>query len=246
MIQEGADTSQSGGSAPPVWQSSQFADLMATFPRLRAMESLLAPASAHTRDDLRRVANLESSYQRNDFGRLFYALVRALRPLSCVELGVRSGYSLLHAALGLRDNGEGHISGYDLFEDYPYRHEARSTVLERIKSLHLEDWASVYKSDAMEVHNGWDSVDYLHVDLSNTGETFLSIFANWGHRVRGVMLLEGGSRERDAVGWMVEYRKPPIVPALDVVRAAYPEWELHVVDVFPSVTVAMRSQLLQP
>ena len=40
------------------------------------------------------------------------------------------------------------------------------------------------------------------------------IFENWSTKVRQVILLEGGSEERDAVGWMREYAKPPIGPAL--------------------------------
>ena len=84
-------------------------------------------------------------------------------------------------------------------------------------------------------------VDYLHVDISNDGDVFRRTFATWGPRVRRVILLEGGSSQRDRVEWMVRYGKPPIVPAIDDIRRAHPEWSIAVLEPYPSLTVAVRS-----
>jgi hypothetical protein len=59
--------------------------------------------------------------------------------------------------------------------------------------------------------------------------------------VHQVIVLEGGSHERDNVDWMLQYRKPAIVPALGVIARAYPEWSLSVLEPFPSLTIAVKA-----
>lgn len=187
-----------------------------------------------------RIDCLRSSYKDHCYGRLLYAIVRGLRPTRCVELGVLQGYSLLTAASALRVNGGGTIAGFDLFEGYVYRHVGYDEVLSRIESLGLAPWATATRCDAWSVGERFESVDYLHVDLSNDGDTYRRVFRQWAHKVTKVMLLEGGAPERDRVEWMTKYGKAPIGPALDEIRASYPEWRIHVLRPFPSLTVALR------
>lgn len=183
---------------------------------------------------------LESSYVDRGYGSLFYALIRALGPRQCVEIGLFQGFSLLTAAASLRDNGAGAIAGYDLFDDYPYRHAQRAQLSQQVLASGLEAWTTVHHADAATVHEHWESVDYLHVDVSNHGDTYRQVFAQWSTKVRQVILLEGGSRERDNVDWMLQYRKPAIVPAIADLRRAYPEWSISVLEPFPSLTVALN------
>jgi len=184
-------------------------------------------------------ANIMSSYKDHGYEHFFYALVRVLRPVLCVELGVLQGFSLLAVAAALRDNGNGMIHGFDLFEDYPYRHEKYANVLERIEASGLYTWAAIHRADAFQVHERFDTVDYLHVDLSNDGNTYRTIFEQWAGKVKKVILLEGGSADRDRVEWMTKYKKPPIAEAIHEVRDAYPSWDIIVLDPFPSLTVAL-------
>lgn len=227
--------------APPVWRDPSFSDLVQRHPALGAMRRYLPPSSASVfagRDDLE---TLPSSYADRGYGLLFYALVRALMPKSCVEIGLFRGYSLLMAAAALRDNGAGAITGYDLFEDYPYRHAPRPQVAQQIVDSGLAAWATLRQADVHVVHEHWDAVDYLHVDVSNTGDTYREVFAHWAPRVSQVILLEGGSRERDNVDWMMQYGKPAIVPALADLRRDYPGWSISVLEPFPSLTVALKT-----
>jgi hypothetical protein len=161
-----------------------------------------------------------------------------LRPLIAVEIGILQGFSLLSVAAALRDNTAGHITGCDLFEAYPYRRADRDQVARQVTALGLQPWVTLVAGDAHEIHQRWDAVDYLHVDVSNTGDTYRRIFANWSTRVRQVIVLEGGSAERDMVAWMREFEKPPIVPAVHELQRAYPQWSFTVLRPFPSMTIA--------
>lgn len=226
--------------ASPVWLDASFSDLLQRHPALAAMRRHLPPSPAAAFAGRDGLETLPSSYADRGYGSLFYALVRALTPRSSVEIGIFRGYSLLMAAAALRDNGAGAITGYDLFEDYPYRHAPRSQVAQQILDSGLADWATLQQADARVVHEQWDAVDYLHVDVSNTGDTYRQVFQHWAPRVSQVILLEGGSRERDNVDWMLQHGKPAIVPALADLRRDYPGWSISVLEPFPSLTVALK------
>lgn len=231
---------RSAGS-PPVWMDPSFSDLLHQHPVLGPIRRYLPPSSSSEFAGRDELETLPSSYADRGYGRLFYALVRALMPKSCVEIGIFRGYSLLMAAAALRDNGAGAITGYDLFEDYPYRHAHQPQVARQILDSGLAAWATLQQADARVVHEQWDAVDYLHVDVSNTGDTYRQVFEHWAPRARQVILLEGGSRERDNVDWMLQYGKPAIGPALAELRRDYRGWSISVLEPFPSLTVALKA-----
>jgi hypothetical protein len=227
------------GEGHPVWIDPGFDDLVSRHPELAAVRRYLpATAAAQAFEGQGDLDPLQPSYAARGYGSLLYALIRVLKPLRAVELGVFQGYSLLSAAAALRDNGAGAISGYDLFEAYPYRHAQRDQVSRQILASGLKRWATVHQDDAAGVHERWDTVDYLHVDLSNDGDTYRRVFAQWSGKVRQVILLEGGSRERDNVEWMHNYGKLAILPAIVDLRHAHPGWSFTVLQPFPSWTIA--------
>ena len=221
---------------PPVWIDTSFVDLVRRHPSLHAMRRHLEAPTGFAGQ--REIQMLESSYSARGYGSLLYALARVLRPLTAVEIGILQGFSLLSVAAALRDNARGHITGFDLFDAYPYRHADRHQVSRQVSALGLQSWVTLEAGDAHEIHERWDAVDYLHVDVSNTGDTYRHIFKHWSTKVRQVMVLEGGSPERDAVAWMREFDKPPIVPAVGELQRAYPQWSFTVLRPFPSMTIA--------
>jgi hypothetical protein len=225
-------------AGPPVWTDPAFRDFLRGHPALHAMLQYLEGPSPIVFAGQRQIDTLQSSYAARGYGMLFYALARVLRPLQAVEIGIYQGFSLLSIAAALRDNGVGRITGYDLFESYPYRHADRDDVCRRVEAMGLEPWVSVDAGDALRIHERWDAVDYLHVDVSNTGDTYRRMFSQWSTKVRQVIVLEGGSPERDRVRWMIDYDKPPIVPAVHELRLAHPGWSFTVLQPFPSVTIA--------
>ena len=58
------------------------------------------------------------------------------------------------------------------------------------------------------------SIDILHIDIANTGDTYDFAINNYLPKVKGIMVLEGGSEERDKVDWMIKYDRPKIQPVL--------------------------------
>jgi predicted O-methyltransferase YrrM len=226
----------------PFWRDRSFTTLVESCEALEALRNYLPPdLNRHFYQGQERVEALHSTYKDHGYGHFFYALARAIRPRCCVELGVLQGFSLLAVAAALRDNGAGSIRGIDLFEDYPYRHAQYADVEKCISACGLEGWSVVTKADALRTHERHQDIDYLHVDLSNDGDTYRFVFRHWARKVKKVILLEGGSADRDRVEWMVKHGKPPIVPAIDEIRRAHPDWTIVVLAPYPSLTVAVRS-----
>ena len=227
----------------PFWNDASFTHLLDCAPHLRGIRRFFpADLSQQVFPEQARIERLWSSYKHRGYGHLFYGLVRHLRPQRCVELGVLQGFSLLTVGAALRANGVGRLEGFDLFEDYPYHHEPCARVTERIEQFDLGRWVTIHRMDALEAHRHVDAeVDLLHVDLSNTGDTYRAVFERWADRVRGLILLEGGGAERDRVEWMIKYRKPAMAEAITELRAHYQGWQIVVLEPYPSLTVAVRT-----
>ncbi|OGA01872.1 MAG: hypothetical protein A3H35_14100 [Betaproteobacteria bacterium RIFCSPLOWO2_02_FULL_62_17] len=226
----------------PLWRDCSFTTLMEPCKALEALSNYL-PSNPNRPfyKGQERVEAVHSTYKNEGYGHFFYALIRAIKPRRCVELGVLHGFSLLAVAAALRDNGVGSIRGIDLFEDYPYRHAQQKDVENYIRACRLEKWSGITKADAFPAYDRHKDLDYLHVDLSNDGDTYRFMFKHWASKVSQVILMEGGSADRDQVEWMVKYRKPPIVPAIDEIRRAYPDWNFVVLAPYPSLTIAVRT-----
>lgn len=230
-----------------MWNDASFHALLAQCPQLgQALEHLPQNLGAKAFDAQAGIESLASAYKDHGYGFLFYALARAFKPAACVELGVYQGFSLLATAAALRDNARGTIEGFDLFEDYPFRHESFARVSSSIRANGLESRARIHKADALQAHEAFAAVDWLHVDISNNGDIYRGIFERWSPKVARVMLLEGGSAERDRVDWMTQFDKAPIAPAIEELRRACPEWTIAVLAPFPSLTVAVRRQPVGP
>lgn len=230
----------------PFWRDRSFTTLLDRCKTLEGLRDYLPfELKRPSYEGQERIEAVHSSYKDHGYGHFFYALARAIRPRRCVELGVLQGFSLLPVAAALRDNCAGSIRGTDLFEDYPYRHARHADVENHIRACGLANWSGVTRADALFAHDRHEDIDYLHVDLSNDGDTFRLVFRNWAGKVRRAILIEGGSADRDQVEWMVKYGRSPIVPAIDELRRAYPDWTIVVLAPYPSLTVAVRSTPMQ-
>lgn len=159
---------------------------------------------------------LHSSYSENNFGEVFSAIVDAFKPVNGVELGVLHGYSTFHIANAMKKNGRGVLTAYDLFEDYPYRHANYEDVVHFFKHC---PFVTLKKMDAFEAYkyHASDTVDLLHVDLSNNGDIVRQVMEQWDEKIvqGGIILFEGGTEERDQIDWMIKYNKPPIKPEIE-------------------------------
>ncbi len=93
-----------------------------------------------------------------EVGRMLYNLVRAIRPSIVLEFGTGHGFSTLHIAAALHDNGDGRLFGSEMHTGKVAA--ARANLAE----AGLEKWAEVLEGDAIEVLATKSNVDLLYLD----------------------------------------------------------------------------------
>lgn len=166
-------------------------------------------------------------------------MMRIYKPEKVVELGTEAGYSAYHIARGLKENNKGHLYCYDLWEsydakDYGFHIIPKSATEENLKKF--SDIISLEQSDAINVSKEYESVDILHVDLHNEGEILDRVIPDWIDKVKQLIIIEGGSAERDKVEWMIKYKKQPIANWLnDFSQRSGVKY--ITIEPFPSVTI---------
>jgi len=185
---------------------------------------------------------VRTSYKKNEFGEIFYRLMRTYKPETVVELGVLDGYSTLHLAKGLSINGSGRLWGYDLWDDYDYKHGDMDEVYEMLRENRLSSYVTLMKGDAFDVHDEWADyeIDFLHVDISNDGKVIREIMELWHPKVSGIIVFEGGSEERDNVEWMDKFDKESIVEELRTNKLINDNYVYYTYNDFPSMTIMFR------
>jgi len=171
----------------------------------------------------------KSSYEENNYGHLFYSLVRIHRPEKIVELGTKAGYSAYHMAIGLRDNHFGTLDCYDLWEKYPYHSCPLAEAIDNLEEF--KDIVKLSRLDAKFVEKMYDSINLLHIDLSNDGNILEEILIPWINKAK-LIILEGGSKERDNVEWMKKHNKKPIKEWLKE-----QDFDYFTIEPFPSITL---------
>lgn len=189
---------------------------------------------------------MHSSYKENNYGLVFYSLVRCLKPLRCIEIGTLEGYSTLFIAAALKDNdNDGHLCAYDLWEDYEHRHVSQNVTQANIDIMLLQDYVTLTKMNAYYVMERWpdDRIDFIHVDISNDGEIFDRFLREAAPKLisGGILIFEGGSVERDAVDWMDKFNKPKIQHVIESHRLmSEPIYDIVVIEPFPSITICTK------
>lgn len=198
---------------------------------------------------------MRSSYIQNNFGEVLKQYVMAYEPTILVELGLLDGYSTLHIAQGLkwvekRRGKRAVLDAYDIFDDYAFKHGKKEEIERVLSTDGVSDYARIIKGNAYEVHQKYpdmvlDSVpgiDFLHIDISNTGSTVHNLIKLWHPKIaqKGFIFIEGGSNERDQVEWMEKFNMPSIKEELESnhIINRYYIWGTYFD--FPGLTVAMR------
>lgn len=192
---------------------------------------------------------MRSSYITNGFGQLLRNYMVNLRPVNCVELGVLDGYSTLHIAQGVKDEFllygiKSYFHAYDLFEDYPYKHGSMDEVQKIMNDNNVQDFVELRKGNAYEVHHHYpdNSIEFLHVDISNTGKVVKDILELWNPKLAGraILCIEGGSEERDNVQWMKDGNFPSIKDEITT-NPILNKWYMYgTYFKFPSMTCGMK------
>lgn len=179
-----------------------------------------------------------SSYEKNNYGELFYSLMRIYQPQTVVELGTKAGYSAYHMARGLKANGRGRLYCYDLWETYPYHSVPLSVAQKNLQKF--KDVISFKLRDAIGVDKLHTSVDILHVDISNDADKLEAIIPRWIDKTHQIIIIEGGSQEHDNLDWMITYKKPPIQTWLKDFSRKRRDIEYFTIEPYLSVTLMRK------
>jgi hypothetical protein len=192
---------------------------------------------------------MRSSYKENNYGDVLSALVIGKRPEVCIELGVLDGYSTVHIGLALQFNRtafgvDGFLECWDLWNQYEYKHGNKEEVQKTLDEYALTPYIKLFSGDAFEAAELYQdgAIDFLHVDISNDGETLKKVMEIWSHKMKpyGMIVFEGGSKERDQVEWMTKYNKPPIFEEIRNNELIREEFNYIIFTKFPSMTIFQR------
>jgi hypothetical protein len=176
---------------------------------------------------------MRSSYLKEDlnYGDLIGNLTFALNPKKIIEIGILDGYSLEHFIKN--SNSDTIIKAYDLFEDFVGNCAIKETV--DAKFARYEN-VKITKGDFYELPYSVDNdIDIIHIDIANNGHVFEYAIKHYLPKLseNGVLILEGGSLERDDVEWMHKYNKPAIRPILEKYSDSL---KIKTIGRFPSIT----------
>lgn len=176
-----------------------------------------------------------SSYKDERFSKVLRTICLLRNPKKVVEFGILDGYSLDCFIEATEETCE--IIAYDLFEDFPYN----SAKFDSMVNKYSNTRASINRGNLFESHNIFDnnSIDIMHIDIANDGDVYEYCIKNLMQKISdsGVMILEGGSEERDNIEWMIKYNKSKI---REVLYRYEDEYKIRVFNEFPSLTIITK------
>lgn len=205
-----------------------------------------------SKKDLELLNSLKTSYKQENLGWTFYALIQSLikkeNPI-CVELGCLEGYSTSFIAHSLNDLDKGHLWVVDYFSDpklsknWTHSQSTAPQVQEILCQQKINHRATLLNGDAFVGPKDWitlkdKNIDFLHIDLGNTYDVLNKIFSAWRPFFSKdiVIVIEGGSNERDYVNWM----KPKDSIRDWLLEQISDKWNYSVIGEIPSLTILRR------
>jgi len=177
---------------------------------------------------------MRSSYAENRYDEILGALTRLYKPKRIAEIGLLDGFSLKAFADAAPD---AEILGFDIFADHVGKHPDEAQLREQFKAYKNVRiaYGDFYK---LQHYLEGSTFDFIHVDVSNHAGVYEHAFRHYLPLLNegGLLLLEGGTAERDQVEWMSKYGMKPIRPFLR--SSSRPEY--FTFDPFPGLTVVRK------
>jgi len=174
---------------------------------------------------------MNSSYNNNvTFGDVLDSIVFTLNPKKIVEVGILEGFSLKRFTES--SNKDTIIDAYDIFEEFSGNHAKKDNIIALFKDYPN---VSINYGDFYDVHKNISDIDIIHIDIANNGNVFEYAIKHYLPKLsdNGVMIMEGGSKQRDNVEWMIKYNKPMIQPVIK-------KYGLKIIGTFPSITIIKK------
>ena len=181
---------------------------------------------------------MRTSYNKTDltYGDLLNAITIVKNPTKIIEIGILDGYSL--GCFIKSSNKNTQIYAFDLFDNFNGNHSNKDDILKKFSKYSN---VKIECGNFYELHNNIEScVDIIHIDIANNGDVFEYAIQNYLPKLseNGILLLEGGSIERDNVEWMNKYNKPLINPVIQ--KYINDNFNIQVIGAFPSVTIIRK------
>jgi predicted O-methyltransferase YrrM len=126
-------------------------------------------------------------------GRMLYTCVRAMRPQTVFEFGTSHGFTAIHIAAALRDNGSGKLYTVDL-------HEGKcAAARDNLKSAGVDEYAQVITGEAVDVMSSFpEPVDFLYLD--GWADFYLDVVRAAEPRLRSGALVHADDTAKFAAG----------------------------------------------
>jgi predicted O-methyltransferase YrrM len=180
---------------------------------------------------------MRSSYKNKlDFSNIFETILFLQNPKKIIEFGILDGFSLKCFASNVSDDCI--LDAYDLFEDFNGNHSNYNKLTELFKKYNN---VNIQKGDFYKLYDNIEnnSIDIIHIDIANTGYTYEFAFTNYINKLTkdGIMILEGGSEERDNIDWMIKYNKLKIRNVIEKYNNIY---NIYTLPNFPSLTIVKK------
>lgn len=130
------------------------------------------------------------------------------------------------------------VDAYDIFDDFKGNHAKSISQLKVSDNVEIQ-YGDFFDMKLLEKYKD-NSIDLIHIDIANTGEVLAFALEHWGSKLTrdGVLILEGGSDQRDQVEWMLKYQKTPIRPQILSIDTS--KWEYTTLGKIPSITIIRR------
>jgi len=175
---------------------------------------------------------MKSSYVNTDidYGDIISSIAFTQAPRTVVEIGILDGFSL--GKLVQATSPTTQIMAYDIFDEFNGNSANREKLQENFKD---HPRVQIQCGDFYNLNNIIDGdVDIIHIDIANDGNVYEFAVEKYMNLLshKGILILEGGSPERDEVEWMKKYAKKPIAEYLETLTVPY-----HTVGKLPSLTI---------
>ena len=180
---------------------------------------------------------MNSSYTNSvDFGDIISTITFIQQPKKIVECGILEGYSL--SKFIENSSNKTSIDAYDIFDKFNGNHAIKDKIFKQFSpyenvNINYGDFYKIFKDYSDK------SIDILHIDVANNGDVFEFVFQNYINKIKdtGVILMEGGSKKRDDVEWMIKYNKPKIQP---IIQKYNKQYNIKTIGDFPSITIISK------
>ena len=174
---------------------------------------------------------MRSSYINKDlsYGNLLETIAFTKNPNNILEVGILDGYSITKFLNGCKNTK---IDAFDLFNEFNGNCSNKNYLINKFKDY---DNVTINYGDFYNLCIT-EKYDIIHIDIANNGNIYEFAIKNYISKLNknGILILEGGSEDRDNINWMNKLKKPKIQPIIEKFSKDY---NIKTLGSIPSITL---------